>query len=490
MTTVPKEYLEPIINFLYDNDAYFIRKQNYTEAFLYHLMEICDQFFVNRLKNVIELIMIEKMTSKKCGDMFEFSQTFNCELLESVALEYICQNMSRLLENHCLEHLQVENLERISKRYAEMFQFQTNDLIITLYAGNITDESVMEFVENFRVDLSEKAPLEATKAASKLKKMSPSASDRRNYEKEAASLIKSLSVDADPRPSKPKEDRIVDEAKQVSEAIREEVQKWVKVSDKKDLKKKSVLAALSTNAIIGSEEKERGNFTPLKSAVRQAWEETSDLELTNESNASHSSIELATDKSSLQFHLSLGDFTPLKSGKVSQKQRKRQLSQSENTAVDGKVPDVWSKPSPITPIDPPNAWNIPPSINESEMITSTPMKSRPISINTGPARKSHRAKTESISLTSPSTSAQSISAKSATGKAENSFSKILEEERKQKEYFNKMKSKSLLLTQLEETAIAELKRFYNVDDVFDEYIEVERRRAVQPTVNFAEWKYH
>lgn len=481
LTTVPKDYLEPIINFLYDNDTQFIRKQNYNESFLYHLMEICDQFFVNRLKNIIELIMIEKMSAKKCGDMFEFSQIFNCELLESVAIEYICQNMGRLLENHFLNHLQIENLEQISKCYAKMFHFSPNESYITLNDESISDESVISFIENFRIDITQKNVQKTTKSP-KPRKTSQTISERRNYEKESTNLLKNLSLDTsdnDNKTTKSKDDKIVDEAKQVSNSIQEEILKWVKVTDKKDLKKKSFLAAVNTNAIIKNEPKEPENFTPLKGIGRQMVEETSDLDY---------SIESANDKSSLQFHLSLGDFTPLKIGKISQKQRKRQFSQSENTTNDKKPNDIWTKPSPVTPIELPNAWNLPTTINDPPMVTSTPVKTQPINIKTTAGKRSTRDKIESISFTSPSTSAQSISIKSS--KMENSFSKILEDERKQKEYFNKMKSKSLLLTQIEEIAIDELKKFYNVDDVFDEFIEIERQSAIKPTVNFAEWKYH
>lgn len=48
LTTIPLEYMETIINFLYTNDTMMIRKEQYTDTYLYHLMEICDQFFVTR----------------------------------------------------------------------------------------------------------------------------------------------------------------------------------------------------------------------------------------------------------------------------------------------------------------------------------------------------------------------------------------------------------------------------------------------------------
>ena len=54
------------------------------------------------------------------------------------------------------------------------------------------------------------------------------------------------------------------------------------------------------------------------------------------------------------------------------------------------------------------------------------------------------------------------------------FHEILQEESVQSQNLTRAKSKSFQVTQLEETAIQELKTFYNVDNVFDEYLTVER----------------
>ena len=51
---------------------------------------------------------------------------------------------------------------------------------------------------------------------------------------------------------------------------------------------------------------------------------------------------------------------------------------------------------------------------------------------------------------------------------------ILHEERKESENLVRAIAKPLASTQIEERAIAELRRFYNVDNCFDENVEIDR----------------
>ena len=67
------------------------------------------------------------------------------------------------------------------------------------------------------------------------------------------------------------------------------------------------------------------------------------------------------------------------------------------------------------------------------------------------------------------------------------FDAILLEDKREKEYFEKLKSKPLTLTQMEEAAIGELFNFYNVDQVFDETIEICRKVRQQVSHNFSQW---
>lgn len=534
LTTIPAEYMEPVISFLYHNDAHFVRKQPYTDSFLYHLIEICDQFFATRLSNVLQVIAIERINIKKCADMYEFGQTFNCQLLEEACLNYICQNMGRLLENRCLEHLQAESIEKISKFYRHVYQISnSNDIDCTISSlfgdFDMTDADLLAFTDDFTIDLLSKsdsatAPSVSVATAMTVKSIpSPSAasasqpmkiknrpertsSDRRIYEKEAINLVKNLSIEessiASSAKKTPAEDGIFAEVEQITKSFTNESAKWMKVADKKDVKKKIVLAAIKSNEVLKNEPKEHESFTPLKPS-----KSSNDQHDFDHAVAATSTPTIESSPGSAAYNLSLGDFTPQKSTKLSQKQRKRQLSQSDN-ATPIKAPDTnqstppsapavavklaWSTTPtqvPTSPPEPSNVWNIKsggePSTSSSAASTA---KTQPINIaSTSKTNAASMNSSASFSL-SPTKSSFNAPPSAKSNSNNNSFTKILQDERKQKEYYNKMRSKSLLLTQIEETAIDELKKFYNVDNVFDEHIEIERKSKITPTVNFAKWK--
>lgn len=475
LSTIPIEYMELIIDFLYNNDTIAIRKKQYTDSFLYHLMEICDQFLVTRLKNIVEVIMIEKMNARKCADMYEFAIVFNCNLLEKAALDYICQNMGRLLENRCLEHLPIDSLEKLSTHYRRIFQTTEADLTANIFYGDfLADDVILDFVDDFQIDLFHKNSGAIPKIP-KAKKPERLSSDRRNYEKDAINHVKNLSIETSVPIVKKSVDDVIVEAEELSKSLKSEAEKWMKVSDRKDIKKKVILVGPKSNELLKNEPKEPDNFTPLKICSQKPDE------LIN------SPIDESPNEKSAIFNLSLGDFTPQKGTKLSQKQRRRQLSQSDNTPTVNEqlqsppVKSVWNA-SIEQPQEQSNVWKIknspePNGTNKTQPINITPNKN---------ANQSANASLNE-SFFSPSPSKSSI--QSPAVKSSDSFTKIIEDERKQKEYYNKMKSKSLLLTQIEETAICELKKFYNIDNVFDEHIEIERKSNINPTVNFAHWKH-
>lgn len=511
LTTVPYEYIEPMINFLYHNDANLIRKQQYTDTFLYRLMEICDQFFVTRLKNIIELIIIEKMNARKCVDMYEFAIIFNCSLLESAALDYICQNMGRLIENHCLDHMQNENLAKVSSYYRKIFQLSDFDLTVTtmmltmdeattidIDTECLSDEAILSFVDDFEIDLFQKNDISPGKIT-KSKRPERLSSERRNYEKEAIHLVRNLSIETPTQSTnvKKSEDIIVAEAHELSKEIKNESEKWMKVADKKDFKKKIVLAGLKANEVLQHEQQVQEQFIVLKSHTQKLTSDQNDVEKTTVSLGDQS----VSEKCGTTFNL--GDFTPQKqSAKLSQKQRRRQLSQSENSPNTFANDNLQSSPSktswnaltttPSPSTEQTNAWK---TINSSPKPIGILAKSKtqPINIAASTSKSNvdnHSGASFSDSFFSPSPTKSNIYQFNESIDSDKSFTKILEDERKQKEYYNKMKSKSLLLTQIEETAISELKKFYNVDNVFDESIEIERKSSnINASVNFANWKH-
>jgi inhibitor of Bruton tyrosine kinase len=76
--------------------------------------------------------------------------------------------------------------------------------------------------------------------------------------------------------------------------------------------------------------------------------------------------------------------------------------------------------------------------------------------------------------------------KNAGASAEKNFVSIIKNERKEKDNYEKIKSKSLILTQIEEKAIADLENFYNCDHIFDEDIKIARKVQIA-SQNLSQW---
>lgn len=82
LTTVPYEYMLAIVEFLYSLDVEHFRRQQHRETFLYNMIVFCDQFFIERLRKVCEILILDKISVRKCGDMLEFANMYNCEVMK------------------------------------------------------------------------------------------------------------------------------------------------------------------------------------------------------------------------------------------------------------------------------------------------------------------------------------------------------------------------------------------------------------------------
>lgn len=365
------------------------------------------------------------------------SPATTCELLEKVCMEFICSNLSRVLENRTLEGLEAEILCRINKNYRSMFK-TVDYRIIAPYADAIEDGVLESFIHDFSVDLDFKnLDLGTTKSKSKFKNRPSRSSDQRNCEKEAMIFFSDLTIQ-----EKVKSTSVCEE----EDKTQIEVKLWKKV-DKKDFKKKP---PVKINEILQNESKIKNQFINLNSIIKSP-------ELIDEVIFTPSPVK---NQNSPETHnrtlFSLADVTPLKSGKMSQKQRKRLSSETQCSLV----PQSPIIEQPIIP----NVWG---------SIAATTSPTKPVDIP-GNSRNKNRLN----EINSPN---------SFTSPKESSFTSIIKNEKQQKVYYEKTKMKSLALTQLEESAIEELKKFYNVENVFDESIKVERRQKV--TINFAVWQH-
>lgn len=414
LTTVSIEYLQPLIDFVYTLDAEYFKRQNYSESFLYQMIVIADQFFVESLKKVCEILILEKISVKKCGDMLEFAIIYNCEILKQGCLEFICHNLNRVLSQKSLEGCEPEVLKAVNKKYREIFKEVFDYRMITPNSDAVEDEVLESFVADFEVDLeyrmSEEDFLEADKDKKKEKELRVRETDTRQHEKHAIMSMRELNL---------RDERKVSESNDIKKEVPIERKSWTTVNDTKDLKKKPLVR---TNEILKSESKPVDNFKelPQKKTVVDPQPSTS------------------------YAAMNLGDFGLHKGQKMSQKERKRLSSTSK---VDVFETPVKTIPSPTVT----SPWGV---------VSPSTSEASPISLD---SRRSRKISTDA------------------------SFSEILENERRQKEYIDKMASKSLHLTQIEELAIGELRQFYNVDNIGDEVITIQRK-PMPTTINFAVWQ--
>lgn len=483
LTSVPIEYIEPIIDYLYSNDTQLIRSlsSDYSDNYLYNMIIICDQYFINQLRNIFETLLIDRLTVRKCSDMLDFAHEYNCKLLKKCSSEFIVQNMARVLEHRVLEDLDYQLLEEIGQLYRKEFKIKdtVHELGLRLENnGELGDALLESFVEDFTVDLNYKCETKNISKAKESKKFRNNAQDRRSYEKEAKEAIKNLSIElSDTNKKVTQTSPLSSEAAKINDELHRKIN-WTKVSDKKVTKKKASVPSPRLNEVLLNEEKEKENFVSLS---KKSPTSPIDIPATSTYNDCDDS------SASLRSTFNLSNFTPTK--RMSQKLRKsfplHSTSIDETTTLEpiklenASADNVWGNNS----LD--NSFaNIIKSPNQSSAKTS------PVSIP--PTAQTSPGPSCSFFQSPPQAPTSSLhrfsKSKSCPSSETECFTKILKDERKEREYYEKLKSKSLVLTQVEETAIDELKSFYNVDNVYDEAIRVERASHIKPTMNFAVWR--
>ncbi|XP_067631426.1 inhibitor of Bruton tyrosine kinase [Eurosta solidaginis] len=485
LSTIPPEYMRPIVEFLYSSDVEQFRKQNFPESFLYNMIVYCDQFFIERLRKVCEILILDKVNIRKCGEMLDFACTYNCDILKNGCLDFICQNLARILNFKSLDICEPEALKCINTHYRNMFKDVFDYRIITPDSDAVDDELLLSFVDDFQVDLEYRmdeyeGAQQKTLNKQKSKKSKNTTNAKRQYELEAiSSMIVSMNMDENnSKSSQGNQSKVIKEAAEESEKIQAEARSWMKVTDKKDQKKRPMLEiSPNINSILKGETKSEVEYISL---IKTKVDSNSPL---TPSTRSSKSVEPVTPDREETIHtpikgysLNLADFTPPSRDKLSQKQRKR-LSSESNTSwrAPVKTPTVTESSPVNVPTSQTNAWGILPQTGTYSVSPPTGSIADPTSF---------------ANMMRVAAGGNNCNNSSAQNNTDNSFSRILADERKQRDYYERMRSKSLALTQIEEQAIAELRKFYNVDNVTDEEITIERKTVMPAATNFAVWQRH
>lgn len=477
LSTVPFEYMQAIVEFLYSLDVEHFRRQQYREAFLYNMIVFCDQFFIERLCKVCEILLLDKISIRKCGEMLDFACMYNCELLKKGCMNFICQNLARVLLQKSLFNCEPESISCLNAHYRKMFKDIFDYRIITPDSEAIDDECLLSFIDDFKIDLeyrmdeNEQAKYRAAAAAKHKEKESKNKQSTRQHEREAiSSMMESLSMNESNAQRTRTISKNLKDAEDVSAKLQAESKSWMKVTDKKDGKKKvSLEQAIKVNDILKQEEAPKVNYEKLNQIQTKTPEKELDL------NASTSTAAAAALSASKSYNFNLAELATSPREKLSQKQRKRLTSEtnSPNSAITS-----WRSETKTTPAaEIPNAWGV------------TAAQSPPTNSSFDFDTSNSTAATGSLGDPSSFANMMRLNSKQSpsSANAQNSFSQILAEEKRQRDYYDRIRHKSLALTQIEEQAIAELKEFYNVDNLTDEIITIQRK-PLQPTMNFAVWQ--
>lgn len=407
-------FMKPILQYAYDNDANALKKANFSDTFIYHMIAICDQYLIENMKVIFETLVCERVTLRNCAEILDFSFSYNCTVLKKYCMEFITLNLARLIEGNYLDILDSYILKELSLFYRQFFHFENDsNYIITPACDAPTEEDIDEIIKDFDLELYCSSTQKSEKKTPKSKKsLTKSELTRRSYEKEAVkNLQKKIEETPVIEPLSPKSPEVsVDDARGWHKQERER---------KDSTKNKKLLAAIKCNEVL---KEEVGKEEPV------------------------AMIDLKT--------LKIQDTEPA-------------IQRSTITLADFAV-KIKGKSNPIeTPKQPPiqvevvkTAWNM-------DSIELKPVTTESNDIFKNPV---------------PSTSKQRPPKPAGNKK----LSAIIKDEKKEKQNFEKIKSKSLILTQIEERAIRELSEFYNIDNIFDESISISRK--LQPaSQNLSQW---
>ncbi|XP_060805513.1 inhibitor of Bruton tyrosine kinase [Amyelois transitella] len=431
--------LQPVIDFLYTDSCPEIENSDSID-FICSMLIVADQLFISRLREMCEIALSNLINLKNCAELCQFAHTYNATQLKQCCMEFISLNLCSILENRSLDLIEDDVLHDISNYYCK-FNPIMSSRVITPFFNAPTDEVIDECAANFPIHLEltdEDIKNDDTdikeKKKSKSKKIEYTDSEKARMRYESVSSVTSLDMSNDVSGD------ITLSLSNISreeKGAREKQEKWIEVPSSQQKQQKVVQARLK--AI--SNAREILNETPVESFTKltknnsfnnQSTENVPTTSRMSMSPKDSSISEMMRSPNVTQGNLVISHIGP----KMSQKQRKKLAMQEHVPQNLGDYFDKLNMGSP--PEKPKNPWKV----VEAPVASSSP-----------------KAKAME-------------------------FNQILTDQKKQREDFSRIMTKPLALTQLEDKAIEELERFYNVHEADDEWITVQR---IEIKVSSPQW---
>ncbi|XP_026762942.2 inhibitor of Bruton tyrosine kinase [Galleria mellonella] len=435
--------LLPVIDFLYTDSCPEIENSDSID-FICSMLIVADQLFITRLREMCEIALANLITLKNCSELCQFAHTYNATQLKQCCMEFISLNLCSILENHSLDHLEEALLEDITSYYCKFNPIMASRVITPFFnapSDDIIDDCAVNFPIDLEItdeDLKRDDNLEVTKKKKQSKKIEYTESEKARMRYESVSSVTSLDlsneVSGDITLS------LSNISKEAEKGARDKQEKWIEVPSSQQKQQKVVQARLK--AI--SSARDILNETPTESFMKLTRNNSvnsisnnnmqDSVPTTSRMSVSPKDSPITEMSRSSQGNLVISHIGP----KMSQKQRKK-LAMQGNDHQPQNLDDFMNKlilGSP--PEKPKNPWKI----CEPPVASSSPNK-------------------------------KTIE-----------FNQILTDQKKQKEDFSRIMTKPLTLTQLEDKAIEELERFYNIHEVDDELITV---RRIELQVSSPQW---
>ncbi|XP_078068592.1 inhibitor of Bruton tyrosine kinase isoform X2 [Mustelus asterias] len=172
---IHSDILEVILDYIYTGEAPTVKESQDVE-FICNVLVVADQLLINRLKEICEVAITEKLTLKNASELLEFAAMYNAEQLKLSCLQFIGLNMAALLEARSLDILSDEVLKELSVAYRNMIPAMQKR-IITPYPGgpdisflgeeiddnSITSKIELDIEQSSREMLIKKAKVKAKK---------------------------------------------------------------------------------------------------------------------------------------------------------------------------------------------------------------------------------------------------------------------------------------------------------------------------------------
>lgn len=112
------------------------------------LLALADEFFIERLKQICEYVLSAHINLKNVSQMLTFSNTYNAKQLNKCCMEFICLNLSAVLESRCLEDVDECLLKDLTEYYCEWNPI-LQQRIITPYSIAPDDDTILEIAKNY-----------------------------------------------------------------------------------------------------------------------------------------------------------------------------------------------------------------------------------------------------------------------------------------------------------------------------------------------------